>query len=259
MIGLLRRELRVVLWGPGGLFLVAVWLFLAGSLFMTELFAFEQAEQRALALNDPAMLGLIDVNDLLLASVMNNLTVVLLFLGPLVALRHWSDGASRDWLLHKSPSVLHLVVVRALAGGITMGVLVGVTLAFPAFLAAVGRPAASATGAVIDLGQTLTTTVVVGLAGLTFFLVSAVAVVAVEQPLAGAVVAFITLVLLWLLPTASLILGPTIGPLVAELSPSVHLEPALRGVVDVGDLLYWLLIDAAAIAAMTGLIDLRRR
>lgn len=259
MIGLLRRELRVVLWGPGGLFLAAVWLFLAGSLFMSELFAFEQAEQRALALNDPAVLALIDVNDLLLASVMNNLTVVLLFLGPLLALRHWSDGPARDWLLQRSPSVLHLVTARAAAGGITIGVLVGLTLAFPAFLALIGRPAIGATGAVIDVGQTTTATAVVAVAGLTFFLISGVFVVAIDAALAGAVVAFVALVLLWLLPTASVMLGPGVGPVVAELSPAVHLEAALRGTIDVGDALYWLCIDAACLAAMTALLDLRRR
>jgi len=258
MRGLLARELRVALVGPGGLFLLGVWLFFAGSLFMTELFAFEQAEQRALALDDPAVLALIDVNTLLLASVMNNLTVVLLFLGPLIALRHWSDGAARDWLLQRAPSVLHLVTARSLAGAIGVAALVGVTLAFPLFLAAVGRPAAGA-GVVVDVGQTLSTAAVVAIAGVTFFLVSAFTVVAVDQGVAGAVVAFVVLVVLWVLPAGTAMLGPTLGPLVAELSPAVHLEPALRGVVDVGDLLYWLLMDAASIAGTTGVLQGRRR
>jgi hypothetical protein len=54
-------------------------------------------------------------------------------------------------------------------------------------------------------------------------------------------------------------LGPTVGPVIAELSPAVHLEPALRGVVDIGDLLYWLLIDAAAVAGITGVLQGRMR
>jgi hypothetical protein len=256
--GLLLRELRVALVGPGGIFLLGVWLFFAGSLFMTELFAFEQAEQRALALDDPAVLALIDVNTLLLASVMNNLTVVLLFLGPLVALRHWSDGPARDWLLQRAPSVLHLVGARSVVGALGVVVLVAVTLAFPLFLAAVGRPAAGA-GVIVDVGQTLTTAAVVGLAGVTFFLVSGAVVVAVDQGVAGAVIAFVVLVVLWLLPAGTAMLGPVLGPLVAELSPAVHLEPALRGVVDVGDLLYWLCMAAAAVAATTGVLQGRMR
>lgn len=261
MSGLLWRELRVTLLGPAGLFLLGVWLFFAGSLFMIELFAFEQAEQRALALDDPALLALIDVNTLLLASVMNNLTVVLLFLGPLLALRQWSDGPARDWLLHRAPSAWHLVTARSLAGALGVMALVAATLAFPLFLAAVGRPAAGA-GVVVDVGQTITTTAVTALAGVTFFLVSSVAVVAVDGVaggVAGAVVAFVVLVLLWLLPAGTTMLGPTLGPLVSELSPAVHLEPALRGVVDIGDLLYWVLIDAAAVLAITGLLEGRRR
>jgi hypothetical protein len=93
----------------------------------------------------------------------------------------------------------------------------------------------------------------------TFFLVSAFIVVAVDQGVAGAVVAFVVLIVLWVLPAGTAMLGPTLGPLVAELSPAVHLEPALRGVVDVGDLLYWLLMDAALIAGTTGVLEGRRR
>ena len=48
MRALVVRELRQVLWTPAGLGLVAVWLFLAGSLFLVVGVAFEQAEQRAL-------------------------------------------------------------------------------------------------------------------------------------------------------------------------------------------------------------------
>jgi hypothetical protein len=64
---------------------------------------------------------------------------------------------------------------------------------------------------------------------------------------------------LWLLPAGTAMLGPVLGPLVAELSPAVHLEPALRGVVDVGDLLYWLCMAAAAVAATTGVLQGRMR
>jgi hypothetical protein len=258
MSALWLRELRVSVWSPAGVFLLGVWAFFVGVLSMTELFAFEQAEQRALALDDPSILALIDVNTLLVASVMNNLTIVLLFLGPLLALRQWSDGQAREWLVQRSPSMLHLVLARSAASAVGIAVLVGATLGLPAFLALVGRPV-SGEGVVIDLGQTLTMSGVVALAGITFALVSAAAVVAVDQGVVGALVAFVVLTVLWLLPSAEPVLGPTLGPLVSQLSPAVHLEPALRGIIDVGDLLYWLLLDGAAIAATTGVLHERAR
>jgi hypothetical protein len=260
--GILRalwlRELRVSLFSPAGAFLLGVWAFFVGALSMTELFAFEQAEQRALALDDPSIVALIDVNTLLLASVMNNLTIVLLFLGPLIALRQWSDGHAREWLLLRSPTPLHLVLARSAASALGIAILVGVTWGLPAFLAMVGRPV-SGEGVVVDLGQTLTMSGVVALAGITFVVVSAAAVVAIDQGVVGALVAFVMLTVLWLLPSAEPLLGPTLGPLVSQLSPAVHLEPALRGVVDVGDVLYWILLCAAAIAATTGVLQGRMR
>lgn len=258
MSALWRRELRVSLCSPAAIFLCGVWAFFVGALSMTELFAFEQAEQRALALDDPAIVALIDVNTLLLASVMNNLTIVLLFLGPLLALRQWSDGHAREWLFLRSPSVWHLVLARSGAGAVGIAILVGATLGLPVFLAVVGRPV-SGNGVVVDIGQTLTMSVAVALAGITFTLVSAAAVVAVDQGVVGALVAFVVLTVLWLLPSAEGLLGPTLGPLATQLSPAVHLEPALRGVIDVGDLLYWILLDAAAIVATGGVVQGRMR
>lgn len=259
MRALIVRELRQVLWTPAGLGLVAVWLFLAGSLFMTELVAFEQAEQRALALNDPAILGLLDVNDLLIAAVMNNLTVVLLFLGPLLALRQWSDGAARSWLLQRAPSTLHFVLARATASLITVSTMVGLTLLFSGFLALVGRPAVGDVGVVVDPGQTLLACAVVCMAGFTFVVVSGVATVAVDQPLAGALVAFVLLLVSWLLPSATAMVGPTFGAALSALSPAAHIEAGLRGVIDVGDVLWWVAVDLAALLATAGVLEWRRR
>ena len=104
MRGIFLRELRLLLWSPSGGLLLAVWSFLTGALFLLELVAFEQAEQRALQLADPGLLALLDFNDLLLAAVNNHLVVVLLFIGPLIGARLFADGAARDWLLHAAPS-----------------------------------------------------------------------------------------------------------------------------------------------------------
>ena len=259
MRALVVRELRQVLWTPAGVGLVAVWLFLVGSLFMVELVAFEQAEQRALALNDPAMLSLLDVNDVLIASVMNNLTVVLLFLGPLLALRQWSDGAARQWLLQRSPSTMHFVVARAVAAGITVTIMVALTLVFAGFLAMVGRPAVGDVGVVVDPGQTLLSCATVIMAGFAFVVVSGVATVAVDQPLAGALLAFVLLLVSWLLPSATAMVGPTFAPTLGALSPATHIEAGLRGVLDVGDVLWWLGVVTASLLATAGVVEWRRR
>jgi len=258
MMALLRHELRTALWSPSGLLLVGVWLLFVGGFFASELVAFEQAEQRALALDDAAVLAMLDVNDLLLAAVLNNLVIVLLFLGPLLAMRQWSDGPARLWLLQRAPSLRAFVVARLGGQVVTVAVLVGLTLALPSTLAVLGQPATAAGNDVIDVAQTLVGTLVVVAAGASFSLLSAVVIAAVDQPLGGALVAFVVLVALWLVPSATPFVGPTLGSIVAALSPASHLERALRGVVHLGDVAYWLCLLLGCGVAVGGCVAGRR-
>ena len=257
MWALLRRELSVGLTSPLGLGLVAVWQFFAGALFMSELFAFEQAEQRALALDDPQLLALLDVNQLLLASVLNNMVVLLLFLGPLVALRHFSLGPADSWALQRAQPT-QLALAKTAAASAQMLCLAALTLVFPVLIAVVGRSATGA-GPAVDVGHAVLASAVVGAAGVTFVTVSGAVVAVVEQPLAGALMALVLLVLLWVLPAATAYLGPSLGAIVSELSPAHHLEAALRGVVDVGDWGYFGGVVVAAVAVVVYALDRRRR
>ena len=139
MKALVLRELRLLLLSPSGLALLSVWTFLCGSLFLVELTAWEQAQQRALQLNDPAVLALLDFNDLLLSALNNHFVVVLLFMGPLLGARLFADGNQREWLLHAAKSSTSLVLSKLIAGAVIVAVLVALTLGLPAFLALAGQ------------------------------------------------------------------------------------------------------------------------
>lgn len=259
MFALLRRDLSLLLLSPGGIGLVALWAFLVGAVFMMELAGFEQAEQRALALGDPAILALLDVNDLLLASLHNNLAVTLLFLGPLLAMRAWNDGPARDWLLQRAPSVAAFVVARSVAVAVVVAVLVAVTLALPVFLASVGRPAVGQTGDIVDAGQALLAAFTVALAGTAFVVVAGAIVVVIDNVLAGALVAFLVLMIAWVAPGGSALVGPDLTTVLQLVSPATHLEAGLRGVVRAADVAFFVVVIVAAAAATTATLAGRRR
>ena len=259
MIALLRRDFRLLVLSPGGIGLLALWAFLVGAVFLMELGGFEQAEQRALALGDPAILALLDVNDLLLASVHNNLTIVLLFLAPLLAMRANADGAARDWLLQRASSTTSFVVARSLAMAGMVGVLLLLTTPLPVLLSIIGRPAVGDVGVVVDVGQAIVATALVALAGTTFVLLSSAIVVVVDNALAGALVAFLVLVILWVAPGGSALVGPALGELLSFVSPSSHLESGLRGLLKPADVLWFVVVDAAAVMATVTVLEGRRR
>ncbi len=264
MMAIVARELRLLLLSPSGAALLAVWTFLCGALFLVELSAWEQAQQRALQLGDPAVLALLDFNDLLLAAVQNHLVVVLLFLGPLLGARLFADGNARDWLLHAAPSSTSLVIGKLLAGAVVVFVLVAFTLGFPLFLALFGQGSASGGGgggggAVVDVAQTLLASVIQWLAGTSFVAVAAVVAVRAPVPLAAALASFLVLTVLWLLPGAAPLAGPVLADVIAFCSPASHVERGLRGILAVDDVLWFVgLIAGCATGAVVALDGARR-
>ena len=260
MTGVALRELRLLLWSPSGALLLAVWTFLCGALFLLELTAFEQAEQRALQLGDPAVLALLDFNDLLLASVNNHLVVVLLFLGPLIGARLYADGPTRDWMLHACPSLWMVVYGKLYAGIIVMAALVAVTLGLPFFLMMAGQGAAQqASAVVVDVGQTLLSMITVWLAGVSFISVGAAIAARTNTPLAAALGSFLLLLVLWLLPGAAGLLGPGLADVAVFLSPASHVENGLRGVLCAADVLWFLTVIASSCVACGVALDGARR
>lgn len=253
MTAIVARELRLLLWSPTGAALVAVWAFCCGALFLMDLTAFEQAEQRALAVGDPALVALLDVNDLLLASVLGNVVVLFLFLAPLVAMRLFADDrTTRDWLLHAS-SPPTVAGGKLVAGLVVVIGLAASTLTLPALLAALGQPAAGSLDPVVDIGQALVATATVAACACCFVSVALAIAAAVDVPLAAGVLAFLVLVVWWLVPGAESLVGPDVGRWLTWASPSSHLERGLRGVVDAGDVVWFGgVVGAAAIAVVAG-------
>ncbi len=260
MSALLLRELRLLVTSATGGVLGAVWALCVAALFLVDLTAFEQAEQRALALGDPALVALLDVNDLLLSSVLGNVVVLLLFFAPLLAMRLFADDrATRDWLLHAAPSAAAIGLGKLAAGVLVVAGLAGSTLALPALLAALGQPAAGGTGPVVDVAQTLVATATVAACGACFVAVACIAAAVFDAPLAAGLVAFLVLVAWWLLPSTANLVGPEAGRWLAWVSPSSHLERGLRGVLDAGDVAWFVgTFVTAALATVVGLARGRR-
>jgi ABC-2 type transport system permease protein len=239
MSAILFRELRLIALSPLGGVLAAVWALCVGALFLVDLTAFEQAEQRALALGDPALVALLDVNDLLLASVLGNVVVLFLFLAPLLAMRLFADERTTlDWLLHaSSPSAVALGKLGA--GLVVVGALTSTTLTLALLLTFVGQPAAGTAGPVVDVAQAVVATVTVFGCAACFVSVACGVAAVVDVPLAAGLVAFLVLVVWWLLPSATSLVGPVAGRALAWASPATHLERGLRGLVDGGDVVWF--------------------
>jgi hypothetical protein len=240
VLAIAARELRLLAWSTTGVALFSLWCFCVGALFLMDLTAFEQAEQRALAAGDPALLRLLDVNDVLLSSVLGNVVVLLLFLAPLLAMRLGADDrATRDWLSFAAPRAELVALGKVAAGVVVTTTLAASTLVLPVLLSALGQPAPGSTDAIVDVGQSIVACATLAACAAAFVAVACAIGAFVDVALAAGLLSFLVLVVWWLLPGAAPLVGPDVGAWLVHASPASHLERGLRGVIDGGDVVFF--------------------
>lgn len=260
-LAVLGRELRVVFTTPVAWVALGAFSLVTALLFWLELLSFEVAQQRALAVNDPALLRLLDFNDLLLGSVLNHAQVLLIFVVPLLTMRLFADEARQGTLdLLLAAPVRTGVIVGAKLAGVVVVVLCagGLLLVYPLLLQMFGQAVVQGDG-VVDWAQALTGVAGVVLCGTLYAAVGASISAGTSSPSAAALVTALALVGLWFAGSAAGGLDGLAGLVLAWMAPASHVERFARGVLASPDLVYFLAGTAAFAAITHRLFDARRR
>jgi ABC-2 type transport system permease protein len=260
-LGILRRELTVALSSSVALVALGAFWVMSAVTFWLGLSAFEVAQQRALATNDPEVIALLDVNDVLLGSVLVQAQVLLLFVVPLLTMRAFASEHEKGTadLLYASPASTMQIVLGKLAGTWALLALVcGSLAAYPVLVSALGRPVTQG-DVVVDAGQMLVGLLGVFLVGAVYAGVGLVASAATRSAAAAALATTVFLVALWFIGGAAPTLDGSAAALLGWLAPASHLERLVRGSVALADLGYFasLIVGTAALAHR--LVDARRQ
>jgi ABC-2 type transport system permease protein len=257
----LWRELRVVFATPLAWVALGAFSVVTALLFWLELLQFEVDQQRALAVNDPQLLSLLDFNDLLLGSVFNHAQVLLIFVVPLLTMRLFADEARQGTLdlLLAAPLRTRDLVLAKLAGVVVVLVAAGaLLLVYPALLSLFGRAVVTGDG-VVDWAQVLSGVLGVILCGSLYAALGAAISASTSSPSAASLVTALVLVGLWFAGSAAAGLEGIAGPVLDWVAPSTHVERFTRGIIAVPDLVYFV-GSFAALAYVTGrIVDARRR
>jgi ABC-2 type transport system permease protein len=261
LFAILGRELRVMFTTPLGWVGLGAFSLVTALLFWLELLSFEVAQQRALTLNDAALLQLLDFNDLLLGSVLNHAQVLLIFVVPLFTMRLFAEEARQGTLelLLSSPVSSGVVVAGKIASVIVVVLLAAaLLLVYPVLLQLFGRAVVQGDG-VVDWAQALLGVTGVVLCGSLYAAFGASVSAASSSPSGAALITALALVGLWFGGSAAAGLEGLAGPVLAWLAPSSHLERLARGVLALPDLVYFLSAIAAFTFITHRLFDARRR
>ena len=241
-VGVLRRELRLLLLTSVGWWVLGLWSFLVSVLFWLELQSFEVMQQRALLLNDPEVLRLLDFNELLLGSLFSHVQLVLLFVVPILTMRMFAEEKQRGtidlFLLSPAPPGVW-ALAKIAAGFVVVSGLVAWLLVYAVVLSWAGGGAPGAAGGSVDWAQVATGLLGTSLTGCLAVVVGAGASAVVDTPVAAAVGAFVVLLLGWFLSDIAARLSGGVAGLLRSISPQAHIESFARGVLQAGDLSYF--------------------
>jgi ABC-2 type transport system permease protein len=227
-----RKELRITFVSP------LAWVFLAAFLFLAGLFFF---------------LGISTNGEASTRVMMANLSIALMFLLPMLTMRHFADEARSGTLelMMTAPVPLWALIVGKWASTVALCLMLLVgTLLFPAILAYYADP---------DWGVIATGYLGLGLCCMTFVAAGVFSSSLTEEPVAGGLLGVLFLLPFWLAGTmAETVESTGVRAVLRELALATHMGAMSKGVVDTADVAWFVLLTGGFLFLTWRAIESRR-
>jgi len=175
----------------------------------------------------------LNLNDAVITPLLQNLSVVLLIVVPMITMRSFAEERSVGTyeLLFTSPvRVAEIVLGKFLAGAFILTLMVGLTLLYPAILLVYGNP---------EPGLILSGFLGLYLTAIGYLAVGNFASSLTSNQIIAAVTALVILLLLFVVSWPAEGAGETVGAVLTYLSVTEHFTTLVRGIIDSKDLIYF--------------------
>jgi len=238
---LASKELRSYFVSPIAYVVLAGYLLLNGWFFWIYLAEFSRYVSIYSSMQRGDFLAQLNLNQMVMAPLLQNMVVIFLILLPLVTMRLFAEERSRrtDELLLTSPiSTLEITLGKFLGAGLFFLIMVGCTAVYPAVLLWFGNP---------EIGPILTGYLGVVLVGLSFIALGLFTSTLTDNQIVAAVSAFAVLLLFFAIGWAGNAVGQTTGAVLTYLSLTEHLQNMVQGLMVGQDLVYYLTVIAFAL------------
>ncbi|MGD8330291.1 MAG: ABC transporter permease [Acidobacteriota bacterium] len=235
------RELRNYFVSPIAYVVMAGFLLLCGWFFWVYLLQFSTYVSMYAQFQQPQMLEQLNLNDLVMAPLLQNMVVIFLIMMPLVTMRLFAEERAQgtDELLLTSPiDTLEIAFGKFLGAGMFFVAMLACTLLYPAILMYYGDP---------EIGSIVTGYGGILLVGLSFIALGLFTSTLTDNQIVAAVSAFVILLLFFAIGWAANTVGETAGAVLRYLSLTDHLQPMVEGLVVSSDLIYFLSVIAVAL------------
>jgi len=249
MLAIAGKELRGYFASPIGYVLVGFYALLFGWFFYT-LVAFFERQSMQMAMGGPG--GSMNLNQMLVAPLLMNATVIMLLVFPLITMRTYAEEKRSGTieLLLTSPLTDWQIIVGKFLGALGLyAVMLAVTLVHMAILFVFGNPewkpiATGYLGLLLMGGSFLS---------LGLFISS----LTKNQIVAG-MITFSVFLLLWVINWVSTFVGPTAQTVLNHLSITEHFDDFAKGIIDTKHLVYYLSFIAMGLFLTMKSVDSER-
>jgi ABC-2 type transport system permease protein len=233
VLAIAGRELRSYFSSPVAYVLLAAYLALAGYFFYALLVAFNQTLQIYSMMRNPEMLTRFNLNQMVIAPLLHNLSVLLIFVVPAITMRMFPEekrSGTYELLLTSPVRVGEIVLGKFLGGLLLVLLMVALSGLFGVLLSAYGNP---------EVPMMLAGYLGLALMAIVFLAIGTL----ISSFTDNVVIAYVgTLFALLVLYTIGW-LGETVqgaaGTLVHYLSITEHFQELTKGIIDTKDLVYF--------------------
>lgn len=227
-----KKELKIFLFSPIAYILTAFFLLISGFFFYNIMVWFSNQSTRLM--QDPYYAGQINLNKMVLEPYFNNLTVILIFLIPLLTMRLLSDEKkmrTEELLLTSHLKISAIIMGKYLAALLIYLLILLLSATYIVFILVYGNP---------QLPPIFTAYLGLFLVGAVFIAIGIFASSLTESQIIAAVVSFSTILLIWVISWIGDSAGPAWKGILSYLSFFSHFQNLVKGVVDTKDIVYYL-------------------
>lgn len=227
------RELRSLFVSPIAYVVLTGFLLIGGWFFFNLLARFNFLLNIYAAMNNPQFAAQMNLNDMVVAPLLHNLSVVLVILMPMITMRTFAEEkrlGTYELLMTSPLSIGEIVAGKFLSAVVFVLVMIGLTTVYPLILMLYGNP---------EIGMIASGYLGLLLLAISFAAVGLLTSSFTENQIIAAVSCFAILLLLYIISWPAETAGGGLGSVLKYLSLTEHFSEMVKGVIDTKDLVYF--------------------
>jgi ABC-2 type transport system permease protein len=233
ILAIANKELRSYFAGPIAYIAIGLWALLYGYFFIAilQFFVRQSMQMGQMGMGGPQSMN---VNQQLIRPLLQNVTIMILFVMPMVTMRTYSEekrSGTIELLLTSPLSDFQIIMGKFLGAMALYALMLAVTTIHIALLFVYGRP---------ELRPILTAYLGLFLLGGCFISLGLLISSLTRNQIVAGMLTFAVFLLLWIITWVGSFSGPTVDQLTQYLSIIDHLEDFSKGVIDTKHLIYYL-------------------